>query len=362
MQRPFPREPRRRTSGGFSLIELMISVALGLMVVAALAVLFANSSRARTEMEKSNQQIENGRYATQLLRDDLRLAGYVGEFNPASLTPPAAVPDPSLTDVASITDAMTIPVQGYHFGISASSTLPTGVTSLLTDLRPRSDVLVIRRASTCVAGPITAAASCAAMDASSHYYFQTTLCQSQLSVLPTASQFVISANSTVFTTTNSNITATPTFLAQKDCATPAATRAYLVRIYYVANNDVAGDGIPTLKRLELGAGSFNAAEPIAEGIESLQLEYGVDDNNDGAPEGYYSDPPTAGKAWSKVTAVKVHLLARNTEASPTFNDTRTYVLGGSATTDNTFGPYNDHYKRHVYTSVVRVMNVGGRLE
>ena len=362
MQRPYLREPRRRRAAGFSLIELMVSVALGLMVVAALAMLFANSSRARQEMEKTNQQIENGRYASQFLRDDVRLAGYLGEFNPSSLAAPATVPDPSLADVAKVTEAMPVALQGYHFGISASATLPAGVTSLLVDRRANSDVLVIRRASTCVAGPSTAAPSCAAMDTSAHYYFQTTLCQSQLTVLPAASQFVISANDTVFTATNSNITIAPTYLAKKDCVTPAITRAYLVRIYYVTNNDQAGDGIPTLKRVELGPGSFNAPEPIAEGIESLQLEYGVDNNSDGAPEQYLTDPVAAGKSWSQVTAVKIHLLARNTEPSAAFTDTRTYVLGGAATTDDTFGPYNDHYKRHVYTSVVRLMNIGGRLE
>jgi type IV pilus assembly protein PilW len=38
------------------------------------------------------------------------------------------------------------------------------------------------------------------------------------------------------------------------------------------------------------------------------------------------------------------------------------VLGSAATTDNTFGPFNDAYKRHAYTSVVRLVNVAGRLE
>jgi type IV pilus assembly protein PilW len=371
-----------RAQGGFSLIELMVSIVLGLVIVASLALLFANSSRARQETEKTNQQIENGRYASQYLLQDLRLAGYFGEFSPASIGVPGAVPDPSAADAASLSAALPIAVQGYHFGKNAAtaSALPAGVAALLTDLRANSDVLVLRRTSTCMAG----AAGCDAMDTASRTYFQTTLCQAQLSALAPANQFVVGTTNSVFTTTNPAVLTAPTFLAQRDCATAAGTRTLYVRIYYVANNDNAGDGIPTLKVVELGAGAFNAPVPIAEGIETMQIEYGVDTNADGAPEIYTPDPanqaykfnaadanpvwpaatgyPGAPAAWHEVTALKVHMLARNTLTSGGFSDTRTYVLGSAATTDNTFGPFNDAYKRHAYTSVVRLVNVAGRLE
>lgn len=382
------RPPRRQR--GFSLIELMVSIVLGLVIVASLALLFANSSRARQETDKTNPQIENGRYASQYLLQDLRLAGYFGEFDPRGLSVPAAAaapappgPDPSATDPASLSAAVPIAVQGYHFGKNAAtaSAVEAGVTALLTDLRPNSDVLVLRRASTCIAG----SSGCDAMDTGARTYFQTTLCQSQLSGLGPASQFVIGTTNSVFSTTNPAVTTgAPTFLAQRDCATAAATRSLYVRIYYVANNDNAGDGIPTLKVVELGAGSFNAPVPIAEGIETLQVEYGVDTNGDGAPDLYTPDPanqaykfdaadanpvwpaatayPGAPAAWHDVTAVKVHVLARNTQPSGGFTDSRSYVLGSAAASDNTFGPYNDAYKRHVYTTVIRLNNVAGRVE
>jgi type IV pilus assembly protein PilW len=385
------RPPTRlRGQRGFSLIELMVSIVLGLVIVASLAMLFANSSRARQETDKTNQQIENGRYASQYLLQDLRLAGYFGEFDPRGLPVPAAVaapappgPDPSATDAASLAAALPIAVQGYHFGKNAAtaSAIEAGVTALLTDLRANSDVLVLRRASTCAAG----SSGCDAMDTGSRTYFQTTLCQSQLSTLSLANQFVVGTTNSVFTATNPAVLTAPTFLAQRDCATAAATRSLYVRIYYVANNDNAGDGIPTLKVVELGAGAFNAPVPIAEGIEAMQVEYGADTNSDGAPELYTPDPanqaykfdpadantawpaatyPAGGApaAWHEVTAVKVHVLARNTQPSAGFVDARTYVLGSAGASDNTYGPYNDAYKRHVYTSVIRLNNVAGRVE
>jgi type IV pilus assembly protein PilW len=210
------------------------------------------------------------------------------------------------------------------------------------------------------------------------------LCQSQLSALAPANQFVVGTTDSVFTTTNAAVLTAPTFLAQRDCATAAGTRSLYVRIYYVANDDNTGDGIPTLKVVELGAGAFGAPVPIAEGIETMQVEYGVDANGDGAPEIYTPDPANqaykfdaadanpvwpagvayvdAPTAWSRVTVLKLHLLARNTQPSGGFSDTRTYVLGSAAASDNRFGPFNDAYKRHVYTSVIRLVNVAGRFE
>jgi type IV pilus assembly protein PilW len=369
------RAPRRAIAqAGFTLIELMVSVVVGMVIVASLALMFANNSRARQEMEKTSQQIENGRYTTQTLRDDLRLAGYYGELNPKLLSAPASVPDPSATDDASVSAALPLSVQGYHFGKDSASysTLPTGVSSLLTDIRPNTDVLVVRRVSTCYSGPTTAESSCSSMDTSLNKYFQTTLCSTHLTNITDATKlFVIGEDSAVFKTTNPSVsTYTPTFFAQKDCSTAAVTRAFYLHIYYIANNDVSGDGIPTLKMVSLGATAFNSPVALAEGVETLQIEYGVDSTGDGSPDAWTTDPSAgaanaaaAVAAWSQVTAVKLHVLARNTQSSTgQFIDSRSYVLGSTASTDNTFGPYNDGYKRHVYTTVVRLVNVAGRLE
>ena len=59
---------------GFSLIELMVAIAIGLILVAGLAMLFANSSQTGNEIDKSIRQIENGRYAAELLSEDISVA------------------------------------------------------------------------------------------------------------------------------------------------------------------------------------------------------------------------------------------------------------------------------------------------
>src|SRR3546814_18877080 len=74
----------------------MVAITLSLLVLASLTAIFISSMRARDEVERANQQVESGRYAAQLLMDDLQMAGYYGEFDIAlaGITTPATKPDP----------------------------------------------------------------------------------------------------------------------------------------------------------------------------------------------------------------------------------------------------------------------------
>ena len=84
------RRSVRKPARGFSLVELMVAIAIGLILMAGLAVLFANSSQSGNEIEKSVRQIENGRYALELLNEDVSVAGYYGEVSTTGITLGAA--------------------------------------------------------------------------------------------------------------------------------------------------------------------------------------------------------------------------------------------------------------------------------
>jgi type IV pilus assembly protein PilW len=136
---------RVRQQFGFSLVELMIAITLGMLVMISLVTAFVNSSRTRDEVERASQQIENGRYAMQVLGTDLWLAGYWAEFNVAgaNLANPASKPDPCATALTDLSAALPTHIQGYDQG---------AVLSCLSDVKANTDIVVVRRASTCVRG------------------------------------------------------------------------------------------------------------------------------------------------------------------------------------------------------------------
>jgi type IV pilus assembly protein PilW len=332
-----------RPQMGFSLIELMISITLGMIVLAGLAGIYANTSTARTELERRSQQIDNARYAVEVLSEDLQLAGYYGELSVNALTVPAALPDPCSIDPAVWASAIPLHIQGYDNGSGVPACLPAS-------LKAATDVVSMRRVRTCVAG----AAGCDAI-VPTEPYLQVALCSS-----PPAPYRVGIASSTAFT------------LTTKDCATAAGVRRYVVNFYFISTDNGAGANVPTLKRLEFNGATFTETA-LVEGIEHLQLEYGIDTDGDGAPNAYSSDPTnftyvgctscSAANNWANVVTAKVHVLARTLEKSAGYTDIKTYTLGADASgTPVTVGPFNDGYRRHVYSAAVRLMNPSGRRE
>lgn len=334
-------KPDSNWQAGFSLIELMVSITLGLMVLGALATVFSDTSRARAELQRSSEQIDNGRYAIGVLSEDLRLAGYYGELNVAALMVPGALPDLCSNDPADWLAAIPLHVQGFDEGAGAPSCVPAS-------LKSGTDVLAVRRVRTCTAG----SAGCDAV-AAAQPYLQVALCGSAA-----GSHALGIASDTVFS------------LMLKDCVTPAGLRRYTVHIYFVSSDNGSGRSIPTLKRLEFTGAGYSEV-PLVEGIERLQVEYGLDTNGDGSPDFYTADPtgfthggcPSCNPVnnWANVVTAKLHVLSRTLEPSPGHLDSKIYALGADANgAPVAVGPFNDSYRRHVYSAAVRLMNPSGR--
>jgi type IV pilus assembly protein PilW len=181
-------------------------------------------------------------------------------------------------------------------------------------------------------------------------------------------------------------------LRQRQCgATQAERRRFLSNIYYIRDFAVtAGDGIPTLVRSTFDwNGTALVQQPavaMVEGIQGFRVELGIDNLSEtGAAVNYaqavtWADPTTRTTATNRgdgtpdgafiscttavpctlaqlmnVTAVKLYVLVRSREPTPGFTDTKTYQLGGTA-----MGPFNDGFKRHVYTYTMRLPNIYGR--
>ena len=141
--------PMLHAQRGFSLVEMMIAMTIGLMITAGLVTIFANTSNSQQEMRRSAQQIENGRYAMDVLSQDFQVTGYFGSFR--KLTPPATAPDPCSVALADLQGAISLPLQAYNAAtVSTTPTLPTTCNTLLpsANLAAGSDVVLIRRSDT----------------------------------------------------------------------------------------------------------------------------------------------------------------------------------------------------------------------
>lgn len=344
--KPFYGSTGRQYQRGLSLVELMISITIGLLILSSLTTLFVNQSKTRSELDKSNRMIDNGRYALEVLTENLRMAGFFGNYLPGGA--PVATPDPcslaTITDSATNLDVLRHHVQGYNSAAQTSqiASLPascgfTYTAGSVTSLKPGSDILVLRRVST--ATPVAAANAAASPNSANTVYLQVSNCNTEASY-----QLVSAAGSF-------------TAFHDKDCTTTASLRPFIVQVYFVSLDNNSGDGIPTLKRRELdqATGAF-VTTPLVEGIEYLQVDYGLDANADGAADSYIAAPVAAD--WPNIVSVKLNIIARNIETSTGHNDTKSYVLGSAGA----FGPFNDQYKRHAYTQVVRLINPSGRRE
>ncbi len=335
---------------GFTLIELMIALTISLVVLAALVSLYVSSSRARDELERADRLTENGRYALQQLIIDLQLAGFYGGFDhalaEATLDVPADLPDPCGTSLAELDLQIPFPVQGLD-------NAPADALSCVADARPGSDVLVVRRLSTCFGGeaecPLVAGAP----------YFQASRCRNPTELLSADSDdwFLLHTNLAALNKT------------RRDCVTRAPFRRYRTHIYFIARNGQSGDGVPTLKRSELLDGRF-VISTVASGIESLHFEYGIDTNRDGAPDAYTADParfqacaaPACRMAnWRNVVSVRVSLLARSLTPSLDPGPAKTFNLGADVHgAPVVLGPFADNYRRRVFHATATLRNVAGR--
>jgi len=468
---PAPVAATPRSSGGFTLIELMISMTISLLILAALVGLFVNISRSQKEMVKTNGLIENGRFAVQLLEGDLVHARFWGGYVPGfdDLTSaaipgdaPDQIPNPcqeySTWDSSYRSALLGIPVQ-------SDDKLPTGAGCLTPfTQRAGTDVLVVRHADTCVPG----VGNCEA-DAAGKLYFQTSYCAAEKSagMAQTATGNSLTLQSTASAVNDAYVglmirttggtgrnqyrtvasydgsthvatmltpwdiipdgTTTYSFeyvlgtsaypLHKIDCdgtgtpptlpitgGTIADKRRFISDLYYIADvphPERDGEVIPTLVRsqFDLVDGTLAQQAPLAliEGVETFRVELGIDNRSDtGALVNYadavnWADPvlktsptnrgdgtpdefircttatPCTAAQLRDVVAVKLYVLARSRDTTVDYTDTKTYCLGepnadGTCPTAATIAAANDHYKRHVFLTSVRLTNVSGRRE
>jgi type IV pilus assembly protein PilW len=319
-------------------------MALGLIRLAGITSLVVNTSASHQDLMRAGRLMDNGRYAVDLLHEESRHAGYFGRFT--ELDDPAGA-DPCGTDISDLEAGMPYAVQGYS-DVTGNPTL-----SCLGDDQHKddTDILVVRRASTT---------------------------PTPVDELETGLPYIQSHSREMrlFAASSDQSTNEANFdLVERDGTTRSPIRRLRVDIYFVSpckENSCTGvaDPVPTLKRLELwtdGAAPAFRPDPVplVEGVENLQVDYGIDRNDDGAPDDSSSGAgdafeqiPSSADEWGNVVALRINVLMRSIEQSNGYTDDKRYVLGEHGAVTG----FDDAYKRHVFVSSARVVNRSSRRE
>jgi type IV pilus assembly protein PilW len=345
---------------GFTLIELMISLTIGMMIVITIGYIYLGASRTFRALEASSRMQENARYAIEKIGYDIRMAGFTG----CSHNSVANVLNSPTSWEYNLFDK---PLVGYEEGVSL---FPTGVTGNVL----RGDALTILRA-----------------DKSKEYIVD--------SHDPDSAQFQLTANhnlkqgeilvvtdcshAAVFQMTNVNNNNTiknivhnsgagvlpgnatknlghpPYPPCTADCGFPAGSRILRLSAvtYYIRTG---ADGNPGLYRHALGrdantGNSVTTPVELVKGVEDMQIEYGVDTDAiaDGAVDAYLDanevDALALGDKWSRVLSVRLSLLMASLNSENVASSQQTYTYSnGTTVTDNKM--------RKVFTTTIAVRN------
>lgn len=342
----------RHRQRGLTLIELMIAGTLGLVLVIALAQLFIDNNRNRRQNQQLAGLQDQGRYALSVLSRDLAMAGYWGNVYQGQMLTIANSASDSLDDA---NDCGPADASGWAFAAGrrveflddASGVAASTRFRCLSDTRPDTDVVAIRRVSGQAAAQFETCAN-ANLTPFEVYLKTNGVIGSLLRVGGTGML--------------------DTCVLDAPLQPPMQFYRYLLRIYHIRDwARSPDDGIPTLCRMSLSrtvSGGF-VEDCMAEGIEDLQVVWGLDLDNDllRTPDRYTTQPSEAD--LDRAVTAQIFLRARATEADFSHSDVKTYAyadrVGGRVYIPRNAdaeanGVSPRHYYRRVFSTTVQLRN------
>ena len=317
---------------GLTLVELMVALAIGSFLIIGAVQIYNQSREAFVVNESIARVQETAQFAMDTIEADLRMASNWGRnsralsvegrslaesANPLGLSVPTNCGNNS--DIWALDLALSVDGNNNTYALDCGS---SGTPQ--TD----SDVVTIRRASVLPVDP-----------ESGRIQIQSTRVQGMLFDGATP----------------------PSEFSLAD----SATHNLLVHSYYVAQTSDLMPGVPTLRRktltLEDGAAVIRDQE-VAHGVENIQLQLGVDVNQDNAVDRYVN-PPSVGVPsiydpnsvnyipGARVIAARVWLVVRGVTPEVGITDTRTYKPG-----DVNLGEPNDNFRRMQVSKTILLRN------
>lgn len=352
-----------RNQRGLTLVELLIAVTLGLIALAVMIGVFVANSQNYRQNDAITALQDNARFAMDNLARDLAMAGYWG-----GVRPPDAVRDLLVSSTAA--DAIrandcgpasagsdsrwlldpSLPVE-FHNHLDSTSV--GSRFRCLTAVQANTDVLMVRRVSGASAIALDQPTATSLTLGPGRYYVKTN--QSSGSLFRAAAASVNLADPADCPASDSGIAGGCPPQEQ-----PVQVYAYVPRIYFV--HDISGNiKVPTLCRYVLNDQAATPAmeqECLADGVENLQIEWGIDGDGDELVDRYLA-APTADEL-SQARSVRIHLLVRATEERVQASDAnKEYVLADYRSAEDS-GFAQSGVLRRAFTTTVQLKNMVSR--
>ena len=371
--------PAKPDIRGFSLVEVMVALVIGLIITAAVVKIFT-MSKATYGLEEGLARVqENGRFAIEFLSHDIRMAGYSGCNSKLALTDASEVGNIAQTTPPT-TAASFNPdgIKGYTHTCAGGCTgalsewtpaLPSDYKFTAGEVKPGTDVIIIQSGSSL----------------STHLTGNTTPNNANIQILGTADiagqiqagdivmvsdckaadifrASGVSNNTDPITISHANNVNTGTNLTH-NYGNDAELMKLVSTAYYIGTG---ASGQPALFRRTLAVTTGDPdvlPQELVEGVEMMKFLFGEDTtpNADGTPD-IYRTQANGVVNWRRVVAVRVGIVVKSlsdvdVDQGIQGMDTKIYeVLGDTAAGYDDYNPPDDHRRRRVFNSTIQVRN------
>lgn len=326
-----------RKQAGLSLIELMISITLGLILMTGVVQMFVSSKSVFTTQQSMSRIQETGRLAIEFLSRDIRMAGFYGCFRPNMADANRLLQNDTLV-IDSLYSSFSEAIRGY----TSKDDLTAAQKAYLTgsDIQADTNILIVRSAS-----PSPRIINAANTDETLQVYSTQGivnncvdgLCVNDAAVVSDCFRArVFKVENLNFTSPNLNIEHPDNWNIATDLTASYASGEVLpmnTTSYFIATGV---GGAPSLwQKL-----NQKAAVEVLEGVEKIVYKFSTEDNATYREAISITD-------WNLVNSVRIFVVARSIENNAV-PEPQPYVVDGVTT----IPVLPDRYMRQVFTATV----------
>ena len=325
----------KKQSYGFSLVELMIAMVVGLIIVSGAFSLHTGSRKIQVVNEMQMDMVADARFAIDLIAYDLRHAGMWGGTNKAGLI-----------DCKS-SDALCTATSGGETPAPLTiggDCVPGWYSNILQPVFATDHTAGNPYPLTCIPG-------------SEDYQAGTDV----LEIRYVDSNITLPANlqlNQVYVRSNNKdgrifVGATQPVIASYDSNALTQNHELHAYAYYISDyTDARGDGIPSLRRVALVNAVTMQNQTLISGVSDLQVQFGEDVDGDQVVDRYVN--PNNVSDWSAVYAAKIWLVMRSDQPQRGVDTAKSFRIAGAPAVI-LGGP--DDFRYFMVSSVVNFRNL-----